>query len=137
VVSENSVRTLRRDTPLGYILSNTDPDKFGLQVDVSFFVQQGYDPVEVVTHLSDRIETMHLKDLNVEDYILGGWPSFVDPGEGEVDFRAAAEAAEENGIEWVMIENGHSTAPLTTIKKGLKEVGVATDDSNKPVSVDD
>jgi hypothetical protein len=130
-VTDNSTTTLRMNTPLAYILAETDPDTFGLQVDVSFFIQQGYDPVEVINSLSDRIGSMHVKDVNLEAYTLGSWPSFVDPGHGAVDFEAVVNAARENDIDWVMVENGHSMDPLTTIEKGLEQIGTTGENSTK------
>jgi hypothetical protein len=125
-----------RETPLAYILANTDPDKFYLQVDVSFFTQQGYNPVDIITGLSDRIKNIHIKDVVLEGYTLGGWPSFVDPGGGVVNFKQVFEAAERNNIEWAMIENGHSTDPLTTLKRGMEELGKATEKRDKKLTSD-
>jgi sugar phosphate isomerase/epimerase len=134
-VTNNSVRNLS-DTPLGYILDRTDPDTFGLQVDVSFFAQQGYDPVAVTAGLSDRISSMHLKDLQLHEYTVGSWPSFVDPGQGIIDFKAVAETAQENNIDWILVENGHSTDPVTTIERGVDELDGAIEPDTSMVSDD-
>jgi sugar phosphate isomerase/epimerase len=125
-VSNNTVDHLLENTPMKYILGETDPDIFGLQLDASFLQQQGFDPAAVIDRLADRIKTIHIKDLQPDDYDIGGWPSFVDPGEGEVDFERVADAARRNELEWLMVENGHSNNPLETIAAGMEKVGPQT-----------
>jgi sugar phosphate isomerase/epimerase len=134
-LSDNNFMNLY-NTPLAYILANTDPEKFYLQLDVSFFTQQGYDPVDVITGLSGRIKNIHIKDIITGEYQYGGWPSFVDPGEGVVDFEAVFEAAERNHIEWAMIENGHSTDPLTTLEKGMRALGRTAEKRERTLTSD-
>lgn len=122
-VSGNTVDHLLQYTPMKYILNETDPDTFGLQLDASFLHQQGYNPVAVIDRLSDRIKTVHIKDVQTDAYHIGGWPSFVDPGEGGVDFEGVAKAARQNELDWILIENGHSDDPLKTIDAGMAKVG--------------
>jgi sugar phosphate isomerase/epimerase len=119
LVTDNDVRTLVEETPLGYLLARTDPASVGFQLDVSFLVQQGYDPAEVILHLSDRVKSVHAKDVRTEEYTPGGWPSFVDPGEGRVDFEGVVKAAQQGEIEWVIFENGHADDPLRSIRMGM------------------
>ena len=118
LVADNDVRTLVMGTPLGYLLAETDTTNLRFQLDVSFLVQQGYDPADVIAHLSDRIRSVHAKDVKTEEYSPGFWPSFVDAGEGRVNFEGVVDAAQRNGIEWIIFENGHAEDPLRSIRGG-------------------
>lgn len=119
-VSDNSIGTLVRNTPFGYLLTETDPEKLGFEIDVSFFMQQGYDPAEVLDYLNGRVKYVHAKDVNLDEYQPGYWPSFVNAGKGAVDFKGVAEAAQRNGIEWVIFENGHAEDPIESIEGGME-----------------
>jgi sugar phosphate isomerase/epimerase len=123
VLDDNSVETFLTETPMKYILSETDPDTFGLEIDASFVTQQGFDPVAVIDRISDRIGSVHIKDVRTDEYTVAGWPSFVDPGEGVVDFEGVARSVHENDIEWMLVENGHSERPLETIQRGMDLIG--------------
>lgn len=118
IVSDNAAQTLV-ETPLGYLLAKTNPENLAFQIDVSFLLQQGYDPADVLASLSDRVKSVHAKDVETDEYTPGGWPSFVDAGEGQVDFEGVVKAAQQNGIEWVIFENGHAKDPLRSLQGGI------------------
>lgn len=120
IVRDNEPRTLLEGTPLGYLLAVTDPDKLAFQIDVSFLEQQGYDPAAVLATISDRVASVHAKDVDVTGYTPGSWPEFVDPGDGHVDFDGVVEVAERNDIEWVIFENGHADDPVRSVQAGMR-----------------
>jgi sugar phosphate isomerase/epimerase len=118
LTDNNAVETLLGETPFGYLLRETSPEAMNFEVDVTFFVQQGYDPAAVLDVLGPRVQRVHAKDVVTSNYTPGGWPSFVNAGEGDVDFERVVAAAERNGVEWVLFENGHATEPLDSISRG-------------------
>lgn len=118
VTDDNSVGTLIRNTPFGYIVTEVPSETMNFEIDVTFFVQQGYDPVEVLDTLGDRVKRVHAKDLVTSRYTPGGWPSFVNAGDGEVDFESVIDATRRNGVAWVLFENGHAVDPVDCINRG-------------------
>lgn len=116
----NGLGTLVRKTPLGYVLTETDPGTVGFELDIAFFEQQGYDPAAVVDAFGDRVTRIHAKDVVSSAYVPGRWPRWVDPGEGDVAFEPVLEAAYRNDVEWVLFENGHVVDPLSSITDGLR-----------------
>ena len=125
VQEDNSIGELMQNTPFGYIVTETDPDLVNFQLDTAFYLQQGYSPGEVFDHLGDRVKSIHAKDIDLDGYTPGSWPSFVDGGEGDLDYKEVADAARRNDIEWVLYENGHATDPVESIRKGMEQLRAA------------
>lgn len=124
-VTDNDARTLVRETPLGYLIGELDPEDVSIQLDISFFIQQGYDPAELLSHIGHQVASIHAKDVRTDQYTPGGWPSFVDAGEGDADFGRLVEAAEENDIEWIIFENGHAEDALGSLEGGIETLRAA------------
>lgn len=114
---DNTVETLLERTPFGVLVREVSPT-VAFEVDLTFFHQQGYDPAAVLDLLGDRVKRVHAKDLVRDGYTPGGWPAFVNAGDGEVDFERAVAAADRNDVEWVLFENGHAVDPLECIRRG-------------------
>lgn len=68
-----------------------------MQVDTYWSFYAGNDNKELVKQYKDRIVHLHIKDG------IDGHPTAL--GEGNNDLAAVVEAAKENGIEWLILEN--------------------------------
>ncbi|WP_435320900.1 sugar phosphate isomerase/epimerase family protein [Haloarchaeobius sp. TZWSO28] len=89
-------------------------DRFGFEPDVGLATHAGYDALTLLDVVGNRAPIAHLTDSNPDD------PDAVhaDPGTGVIDLEAAAEAAVQNGAEWLVCENGRSKDPQTTLARG-------------------
>ncbi|WP_226022986.1 ThuA domain-containing protein [Halomicrobium salinisoli] len=87
-------------TPLEVIDENLNDDVI-LELDVGWAYHAGEDPVEVLRQYSDRIQLIHLKEMN-----RGDEAEFITLGEGEMDVAEIASVARnEVGVEYLIYEN--------------------------------
>lgn len=101
-------------------LSRIDVD---LTLDTGHLLLAGGDPLQAMRRWGDRINHLHLKDVDLgvlrEVIARGGgmpevWSSgaFVAFGEGDVDLEAVMDAAEERGFDgWVVVEQDVLNGP--------------------------
>jgi sugar phosphate isomerase/epimerase len=84
-----------------------------LELDVGWVQTAGYDPVEVLRRYGDRVEVVHMKDMDT-----GVDRGFVEIGEGDVNVQACADAAREVDAEWLVYEHDDPDDPATSIETG-------------------
>ncbi|MEI6132037.1 MAG: sugar phosphate isomerase/epimerase [Bacillota bacterium] len=80
------------------LIANTKHLKF--LVDTCWARVGGTNPAELIRSLSGRVPVLHIKDMrdfNVRD-------SFVEVGDGAMDFAPIIEAARAAGVEWYVVE---------------------------------
>jgi sugar phosphate isomerase/epimerase len=98
-------------TLFDYIVQNTDPEYVNFQMDVFWVVWPGHDPAELLERYPDRFRLMHLKDMRkgATGDLTGRTPDrnayMVPLGDGQVDFQAILEAAQNTSIEYFYIED--------------------------------
>jgi len=85
---------------LDLLAQNTDPKAVYFTIDVGWVEVGGGDPAVVLAGLKGRVPAIHAKDFAD----LGDRGSFTAVGSGVVNFTRALKAAEENGVEWVVVE---------------------------------
>lgn len=85
----------------------------GIELDVGWALTAGDDPAERIRSLEGRLRTVHMKDMDVD-----ADPGFVEIGEGDVDMRACAEAAEAVGAEWLVYEHDDPDDPAASLEHG-------------------
>ncbi|MFB6087170.1 MAG: sugar phosphate isomerase/epimerase family protein [Haloarculaceae archaeon] len=84
----------------------------GLEVDAGWVLAGGTDPVEFLHDHSERIELVHLKDVDVAE----NRP--VELGDGDLDVEAVAEAAAAVGADWLCYEHDHPEDALESLDHG-------------------
>lgn len=85
---------------LDLLLQNTDPGLVKMELDTYWAAKGGEDPAEFLrTRLINRCPLLHIKDMEA-----GEERFFAEIGEGVLDFSAIAKAAEEAGVEWMVVE---------------------------------
>ncbi|MEX0780692.1 MAG: sugar phosphate isomerase/epimerase [Balneolales bacterium] len=96
-------------TLFDYIVTNTNPDYVGFEMDLLWTTYPGQDPVALLEKYPERFKLMHYKDLKkgVVGDLSGGAPDEYDVplGTGQVDFPAVIEAARNTAIENFYIED--------------------------------
>ena len=112
-------------TPLDAILSASDPELVGLELDVFWVSIAGLDPVEMIQQYSGRIPLMHLKDkaADAPTQFAEGVPkeAFKEVGSGVIDFPAVLAAGEEAGVKHFFVEQDQTSGdPLDSLKKSIE-----------------
>jgi len=94
------------------LLQATDPAYMKMEMDTYWVAKGGLDPAEYMrTRLNNRCPLLHIKDMEAGDERY-----FAEIGEGVLDFHEIAKAAEEIGVEWMVVEqDGTRRTPLESI----------------------
>jgi sugar phosphate isomerase/epimerase len=95
--------------PYDLLLERTDPDLVSLEVDIGWMQVAGADPVAYFDRYPGRFHVCHVKDVLADD-------SFVDPGQGVVDFQRVFDAAERAGLRHYFVEHDSSPDPMGTAR---------------------
>lgn len=104
------------DSGLSEILSHTTDTELHLQIEVAELQAAGIDPSVAISESSDRVQTIHLRDVSATGPF--GQYQNVSHGTGAVDLNSVVEAAERAGIEWVIYENELDKPPELKIRDG-------------------
>lgn len=105
---------VEREDQITQFLMDTDPDLIGLCLDTGHHAYRGGDPVNFLRTHGDRVEYLHLKNVDptlLERVNREGIPFatavelgvFCEPAIGAIDFASLARALDEMGFE------GHAT----------------------------
>lgn len=123
---------------LDWLYESIPADLLQTEIDTCWVKYSGNDPVEYIKKYSGRSEILHLKDF-VSDKIAGGPVyalidengneskketestssfEFRPVGEGVQDFKAILEAAEDAGVEYVIVEEDEcpTASPLDSAR---------------------
>jgi sugar phosphate isomerase/epimerase len=106
-------------TGLEIIFDNTAPHLLAAEIDVYWVKNAGFDPVEQINKLGERVRLLHLKDITD-----GSEKKFAPVGTGALDFKSILAAAEKNGVRWGIVEQDqtYGVAPLDAIKTSLENL---------------
>lgn len=110
-------------TLLDLIIQETDPELVFFEMDVLWTWLPNVDPVALIEKYPGRFKLMHIKDMQPgipRGSLSGGLPPEQKAviGEGQVDWAALMEAAEEDGFEYYYIED-ESTDPVANAPKSI------------------
>ncbi|WP_436909708.1 sugar phosphate isomerase/epimerase family protein [Halosimplex marinum] len=83
-----------------------------LEPDVGWIETAGHDPVEIIERYGDRVEIVHMKDMDDGE--------FCEIGDGDVDMGACADAAREVDAEWLVYEHDQPEDPGASIDTGAE-----------------
>jgi sugar phosphate isomerase/epimerase len=79
---------------------NTDPKEIGFLVDTAWIQIGGASPQAFIEKYSNRIEVMHLKDIQIIENKF----TTAEVGEGNIDFKPIINICEKIGVNWYAIE---------------------------------
>jgi len=100
-------------TPLGLMMTETDPRDVKLELDVYWAAKAGQDPVQYLTDGQGRILLVHLKDLATDG-------STVEVGGGVLNFDRIIRVALLAGVKHLFVEQDTSADPLASIGASLR-----------------
>lgn len=84
-------------------------DGCGIELDLGWVTAAGHDPVDTLERYADRIDLVHLKDVD------GDEPCAL--GEGDVPLEDCVEAAHEANVEWLIYEHDDPADPEATLRR--------------------
>jgi len=84
---------------LDILLRETDPELVQTELDTYWIRKGGEDPAAYLRKLKGRAPMLHIKDME-----QGEEQYFAEVGEGILDFREIAGAADEIGVQWLVVE---------------------------------
>ena len=85
---------------LEILRTESDPRHFNLEIDTYWVQHGGGDPADWIRKCKGRIPLLHLKDMALKD----GRQIMAEVGEGNLNWPAILQAAEESGVEWYLVE---------------------------------
>ncbi len=125
------------------------PDEMFLQVDTCWCKYAGYEPAEYIKKYNGKIPVLHLKDFTADKTVKAAMYALIDEngnegkapsreengfkfkplGEGKQDFPPIIKAAEEIGVEYLIVEqDAHPDyEPLESVRRSreyLKTLGL-------------
>lgn len=94
--ADGSLFRARQD--YAYLLDHL-PARIGFTPDLGHVARGGMDPVEIVTSYRERIDHLHLKDMDAD----GGW---APTGQGVIDFPGVVKYLSGTGYQgWIVLED--------------------------------
>ncbi|MFC7189748.1 sugar phosphate isomerase/epimerase family protein [Halocatena marina] len=87
-----------------------------LELDLGWAILAGVDPYSLMVDIQDRLASVHLKDVSVED------ESFANLGNGDLDVERAGRVAIEAGVDWIVYEHEDPTDPVESVVNGASKL---------------
>ena len=85
-----------------------------IELDIRHAARAGVDPLPLVTRLADRLSILHVADVDVD----AAEP--VPIGEGDVDVSACLAEAIDDGIEWIVYEDGPDVEGFSSAAQAIR-----------------
>jgi sugar phosphate isomerase/epimerase len=102
--------------PYDIMLTELDPKKVSMEMDIFWVVNAGYDPIKYFEKYPGRFEQWHVKDMTKEDREKNA-----DIGTGTIDFKALFAKAKVAGLKHYYVEQEtYPGAPIDSIANGAK-----------------
>lgn len=98
--------------PYDRILSETDPELVGLELDLYWTRKAGEDPEAMLARLKGRVKLVHLKDMAQDG-------DMADVGAGVMDYGALLAAAKAAGAEHFIVEHDRPVDPWDSVAASL------------------
>lgn len=97
--------------PFDLLLERTDPSFVAIELDLGWLQAAGADPLVYIERYPGRFPVCHVKDVLADG-------SFVDPGQGTVDFERTFARADDAGLSHFFVEHDTTPDPLATAAAG-------------------
>jgi sugar phosphate isomerase/epimerase len=94
--------------PFDVMLAELDPKLVGMEMDIFWVVNAGYDPLQYFSKYPGRFEQWHVKDMDKSDRMRNA-----DVGTGAIDWKPIFDQAKQSGMKHFYVEQ--ETYPGTPI----------------------
>jgi len=107
--------------PQDFLMENTDPELVDHQMDIYWVVTGGADPVSYLKKYPNRFRLCHVKD-RMKGAAADEMDASCDLGTGMIDFPSILGLAQENGMEYFILEQERydNSTPLKSAKAGAE-----------------
>lgn len=114
-------------TGFDVLMSSTDPNLVGLEMDCYWVTQAGQDPLQMFSRLGSRIKMLHLKDRKPgypPSQEMNSEAEHMTPvGTGTINWKAILGAALQNGVQHMFVEqDSGDLPPLEELKISYKNL---------------
>ncbi|MFD0695057.1 sugar phosphate isomerase/epimerase family protein [Paenibacillus sp. GCM10027628] len=100
--------------------AKTGENAINVEMDVCWVQFAGQDPLAYIAKYAGRLPLVHFKDFSKD---ADGKIVTLELGQGNVDLEKVITAAEQAGVEWLIVEQDHcQNPPLTSIANSLNWV---------------
>lgn len=104
--------------PFDVMLAELDPKYVGMEMDIFWVVNAGFDPIQYFTKYPGRFEQWHIKDMDKTDKNRNA-----DVGTGTIDFKALLAKAKLSGLTNFYVEQEtYPGTPIDSIEKSAAYV---------------
>ncbi|HEY5562211.1 MAG TPA: sugar phosphate isomerase/epimerase [Clostridiaceae bacterium] len=86
---------------LDILYKETDPEFLKAEIDLYWLYYMGVSTVDYIKKYSGRVNLIHLKDMEIE---ADGSKNSTEIGNGVINIKEISEAAIENKVEWLIVE---------------------------------
>ena len=96
------------------------PNELGITADTFWMQVGGVNPAEWIGKLNGRVPCIHLKDYMMRSWTdLDAFNFFAPIGEGNINFDAVFQAAEQSGTQYMLVEqdNSYGEDPFDCLKR--------------------
>lgn len=102
------------------LVAHTDPNLVSFEIDCYWVTEAGYDPVELLNRLGNRVRMIHIKDRKPgfppSHELSPSAEHFTEVGTGTIDWKAVLAAAQKAGVEHYFVEQDSTERdPLQSI----------------------
>jgi len=112
-------KTFNGKTGLDILFENTDPNHLKMELDCFWAAYSDHDPVEIIEKYGERVVSLHIKDLKLED----DKPVSTELGTGTLDLEAYMQAGNKNNAKWFIVEQEQFTKdPLVSAAENAKAI---------------
>jgi sugar phosphate isomerase/epimerase len=102
--------------PYDVMLAEMDPKNVGMEMDLFWVVNAGYDPLKYFEKYPGRFEQWHVKDMHKEDKNKNA-----DVGSGAIDFKSIFAKAKLSGMKHAYVEQeSYPGAPIKSVEASAK-----------------
>ena len=105
--------------PFDLVLDRTDPKLVSIEIDLGWARVGGADPLVYFERYPGRFPVCHVKDVLADG-------TFVDPGDGVVDFPRIFARASQAGLRHYFVEHDTTQDPLATARAGYAYLRAAS-----------
>lgn len=88
------------ETGMDILLSNTDKETFGFELDTYWIQAGGANPVEWIKKVEGRMEVVHFKDMAIKN----DQQLFSEIGEGNLNWNEIIEVCRKTNVQWYAVE---------------------------------
>jgi len=107
---------LEGQIPYDVMLTELDPKKVSMEMDIFWVVNAGFDPLQYFQKYPGRFEMWHVKDMDKSDKNRNA-----DVGQGSIDWKAIFAKAKQSGLKQFFVEQeSYPGEPIKSIEACAK-----------------